>query len=90
MEIDVDDFIADGCKWAEVRKLLVFAIYCRSFEVEKFCSFHTLISNHEMLPLKSRRVVVNCEAKKKQHMCAFSGLYDHYSELFTWMTTLNF
>ena len=33
---------------------------------------------------ESRRAVVSCEAKKKQHACASSGLRDHYSELFTW------
>ena len=28
------------------------------------------------------------EVKKKQHACAFSGLRDHYSELFTRMEAL--
>ena len=77
LELDVEDFIEDGCKWAEVCKLLVFTIYFRAFEVEKFCSFHGLIGNREMFPLKSRRVVMNREAKKKQHMCICSGLCDH-------------
>ena len=39
---------------------------------------------------KSRQVVVNCKAKKKQHAYASLGLHDHYSELFTQMTALNF
>ena len=39
---------------------------------------------------ESRQVVVSCEAKKKQHVHVSSGLCDHYSELFTWMTVLNF
>ena len=38
----------------------------------------------------SRRVVVSRKAKKKQHACAFSGLHNHYSELFTQMTGLIF
>ena len=36
----------------------------------------------------SRPAVVSCEAKKKQHACASSGLRDHYSELFTRMEAL--
>ena len=31
-----------------------------------------------------------CEAKKKQHACASSGLRDHYSELLTRMAALKF
>ena len=31
---------------------------------------------------------MSCEAKKKQHACASSGLRDHYSELFTRMEAL--
>ena len=38
----------------------------------------------------SRRAVVSCKAKKKQDVRSFSGLCDHYSELFTWMTGLIF
>ena len=36
----------------------------------------------------SRQTVVSHEAKKNQHTSAFSGLRDHYSELFTWMEAL--
>ena len=35
-------------------------------------------------------MVVSREAKKKQHACAYSGLHDHYSELFTRMAALKF
>ena len=35
-------------------------------------------------------MVVSREAKKKQHAREFSSLRDHYSELFTRMTALNF
>ena len=28
------------------------------------------------------------QAKKKQHVCASSGLCDHYSKLFTWMAAV--
>ena len=38
---------------------------------------------------KSRWVVVNHEAKEKQHAHAYSGLHDHYSGLFIWMAVLN-
>ena len=38
----------------------------------------------------SRRVVVSCEAKKKQKAYAYSGQCDHYSELLTRMVGLNF
>ena len=38
---------------------------------------------------RSRRAVVSCEAKK-QHVCAYSGLRDHYSELFTQMAGSKF
>ena len=38
----------------------------------------------------SRLTVVSREAKKKQHAHAFSGLRDHYSELFTRMAALKF
>ena len=31
---------------------------------------------------------MSCEAKKKKHACASSGLHDHYSELFTRMAAL--
>ena len=33
---------------------------------------------------------MNHEAKKKQHVRASSGIHDHYSELLTQMTALNF
>ena len=33
---------------------------------------------------------MSCEAKKKQHMCASSGLRNQYSELCTQMTALTF
>ena len=39
---------------------------------------------------KSRQAVVSCEAKKKQHARVFSGLRNHYSELFTRMRGLIF
>ena len=39
---------------------------------------------------ESRLTVVSCKAKKKQHTCAFSGLYDHYSELLTQSAAVNF
>ena len=38
-----------------------------------------------MTSAESRLTVVSREAKKKQHACTFSGLRDHYSELFTLM-----
>ena len=31
------------------------------------------------LLLSSRRAVMSCEAKKKQHARAYSGLHNHYS-----------
>ena len=34
--------------------------------------------------------IVNHETKKKQHVCSSLGLRDHYSELFTWESALNF
>ena len=40
--------------------------------------------------LRSRLMVVSCEAKKKQHVHVSSGLCDHYSVLFTWMAALKF
>ena len=39
---------------------------------------------------QSRLTVVSREAKKKQHARAFSGLRDHYIELFTQMAALKF
>ena len=33
---------------------------------------------------------MSCEVKKKQRACTFSGLHDHYSELFTWTAALNY
>ena len=39
---------------------------------------------------ESRLMVVSREAKKKQHVHAFSGLRDYYSELFTRMAALKF
>ena len=38
------------------------------------------VCNH--LVYTSKLTVVSCEAKKKQHTCTFSGLCDHYSEIF--------
>ena len=38
----------------------------------------------------SKRAVVSREAKKKQHACAYSGLRNHYSELFIRTIGLNF
>ena len=38
----------------------------------------------------SRLTVVSHKAKKKQHARTSSGLYDHYSELFTQMAALKF
>ena len=35
-------------------------------------------------------MVVSHKAKKKQHARTSSGLYDHYSELFTQMAALKF
>ena len=29
-----------------------YTIYCKLFKVEKFCSFHGLIGNHETFPVK--------------------------------------
>ena len=40
--------------------------------------------------MKSRRVVVSREAKKKQHARTLSGLRDNYSKLFKQITALNF
>ena len=40
--------------------------------------------------LVSRRAVVSRQVKKKQHVRAYSGLRDHYNELFTRMISLNF
>ena len=38
----------------------------------------------------SRLTALSREAKKKHHVCASSGLCDHYSELFTRMAALKF
>ena len=46
--------------------------------------FQPILEHVHTVPLcVSRRVVVSCKAKKKQYARAFSGLRDHYSELFT-------
>ena len=37
-----------------------------------------------------KTLIVSYEAKKKQHARVYSGLCDHYSELFTWMAALKF
>ena len=34
--------------------------------------------------------IVSRDAKKKQNACSYSGLGDHYSELFIWMIGLSF
>ena len=39
--------------------------------------------------LSSRRAILSGEAKNKQHVWAFSGVQEHYSELFTWMAAWN-
>ena len=46
--------------------------------------------NLKLVGYKSRRTVGSREAKKKQQARAYSGQYDHYSELFTRMIGLNF
>ena len=38
--------------------------------------------------MDTRRAVVSCETKKKQHACASSALPNHYSELFTQMAAI--
>ena len=57
-----------------------------------FCYYLSYVSStsYKIYKLKSRRAVVSREAKKKQHARVFSGLRNHYSELFTWMEGLIF
>ena len=52
-----------------------------------FCMPHHYSRINE---LSSRQAEVSHEAKKKQHVCSFSGLRNHYSELFTRMAALFF
>ena len=68
--------------------LLQISYFKRSTRYHKshnYLSFGRLLSE-----TTSRRAVVSRKVKKKQQAHAYSGHCNHYSELFTWMVSLNF